>query len=219
MNRKLSRRVDFLGGFVINGGARSPNGERHSHTGGRDQEQRTTTDPVDGESTEDGSSIVEDVEDTVDQGLGGSGVDSDTVKNRVQVVGYQTVSGPLGEEGNSDDDQHSSLVTLADKERLEAAAPVGFLFDLQGGLDFFTFVGSQGVHLVTATVVLDDHSASLVLLSLVHEPSRRLGNEQNESDLEAAVSNVEKGKKLKNSPGKHWEDPAKRRGFATTSCC
>ena len=168
---------------MIGGRAGSPNCEADSHTSGRDQEERTTTDPITGKGTEDGSSVVEDVENTVDQGLGGSSGDSDTFENRVEVVGHQTVARPLREKGDADDDQHTSLVALADKEGLEAAALVGFLLELQGGLDLFAFVSSQGVRIVATAVVLDDDSPGFLLSSLVHEPSGRFEDQQDEGNL------------------------------------
>lgn len=175
--------VDFDGGFLVNGGASGPDAEADGHSRGGDQEQGSTSDSVAHQGAKDGGTVVVDVEDTVNQGLGFRVGDSDTDENLGEVVGNQTVTGPLGEEGDGDDDQHSPLVALADKERLEAAAVVGFLFDLQGVPDLFEFVGGQRVRLVTSAMVLDENFAGSFLSTLVHQPTGRLGDGEDECNL------------------------------------
>ena len=55
-----------------------------------------------------------------DEQLDGSIGDTDSLEDGVQVVRDETVTGPLGEEGDGNDDDHTSPVTLALVERSPA---------------------------------------------------------------------------------------------------
>ena len=66
---------------------------------------------------DDGSTVVVDLEDTVDEQLLSLTSDSDTVENFGEVVRDDTVTRPLREESESDDDPHSLEITLGLEQR------------------------------------------------------------------------------------------------------
>jgi len=64
-----------------------------------------------------GGSVVVDLKDTVDKELFTLTGDSDTVEDLGEVVRDETVTRPLREEGDGDNDPHSLEITLSLEER------------------------------------------------------------------------------------------------------
>lgn len=64
-----------------------------------------------------GSGVVVDLENAVDEQLLSLASDSDTVEDFGEVVGDETVTGPLREESEGNDDPHSLKVTLSLEQR------------------------------------------------------------------------------------------------------
>jgi hypothetical protein len=88
--------------LFVRSGHGSDDGIRDKHTSGRDDEEWATTSLLDGHGCGDGDDEVVDGEDTVDEGLIVRARDADTVQDLGEVVGDKTVSGPLGEDTNTD---------------------------------------------------------------------------------------------------------------------
>lgn len=93
---------DCVGGRVVSGDGVTGGGDglateeqEHADVGG--EEESTTTGPVADETTDDGDDEVVDLEDTVDQVLGSGVGDADRVQDLGEVVGDETVAGPLRE--------------------------------------------------------------------------------------------------------------------------
>ena len=64
-----------------------------------------------------GSGVVVNLENTVDKQLLSLASDSDTVEDLGKVVGDETVTGPLGEKGEGDDNPHSLEIALGLEQR------------------------------------------------------------------------------------------------------
>ena len=101
-------------GFPVGRAGSRPDGEHGAHTGGRDEEECSSTGLVDDQSTNNGGSVVVDLQDTVDEELLALTGDSDTVEDLGEVVRDETVTGPLREEGKSDDDSHPDVCQRRD---------------------------------------------------------------------------------------------------------
>ena len=85
-------------------------GEEEGHAGRRREEQEAAAPAVDLERREDGPEQVPDSEDAGDEQLDAVVRDADGVEDLVQVVRYETVSGPLREPCNGHDDDHTLAV-------------------------------------------------------------------------------------------------------------
>jgi hypothetical protein len=81
--------------------------EEHKHSSNTTQSKRSPTNFVDTESRDDRGDPIEDLQDTVDQGLIKRGSDTNCIEDLGQVVAYETVSGPLTEECQGHDNSHS----------------------------------------------------------------------------------------------------------------
>ena len=81
------------------------------HANARSQEELSPPDTLDQERSAQRNRKVPNLQDTVDQKLRGRARDADGVENPVEVVGDETVSGPLREEGNGDDDAQTLAVS------------------------------------------------------------------------------------------------------------
>jgi hypothetical protein len=92
--------------------------EEGDHADRRDDEQEPAAGTVNDERGGDGPGQVPDLEDTVDEQLGGRVRDADGVEDLVEVVRDETVAGPLREEGDGDDEAHALEVTGCGEERL-----------------------------------------------------------------------------------------------------
>jgi len=167
--------------------------EEHEHTSGGGEEEDTTTDLVDESGRTESPSQVPDLEDTVDEELDGLVEDTDGLEDTTEVVRHETVTGPLREEGEGDDDAH----TLAVSNSGEESGPADLLSDsaveLDGSLDFIVLVLDEWILLVTITVVVCEGLQSLSIATLVDQPTRRLGSEPDESDLNDGRETLKSG--------------------------
>ena len=63
----------------------------------------------------------------------------------VQIVGYQTIPGPLREESDGDDDPQALAIARLGDERLPANVVGDGSIELEGSLDLLDFVLDEGV--------------------------------------------------------------------------
>lgn len=110
------------------------------HETGRKQEEEATTQTVDHEGREHGPAQVPYLQNTVDEELSACTSNTDLVEDLVQVVGDETVTGPLREEGQSDDDAYALAVSRGGDERLPADVRSDRTVELKGSLDFLEFI-------------------------------------------------------------------------------
>lgn len=103
------------------------------------QEQLPPTDLLNEHRRGDSHAKVEDLQDTVDEGLGACGLDADGLEDDVDVVRDEAVAGPLREHAETDDDAHAAPVAGGAEE-----CPPGdfaeFAFERDGFADFAVLV-------------------------------------------------------------------------------
>jgi hypothetical protein len=146
----------------------------------------------DQESTYDNSGgVVIDLQDTVDEKLLSLALDSDTVQNLGEVVRDKTVTGPLREEGDGNNDPHSLKVTPGLEQREVGRSSLGLLFESQSFLDFLVLEFDEGIVRVASTVVLSDNVNSFLISTVVDEPSRGLGDKVDEDELDDGSKSLE----------------------------
>jgi len=176
-----------------NSGASCLQREEHDHTSGRCQEENAATDPIDQESGEKSPEHVPDLEDTVDEELDGGVGDTNGVEDLVEVVGDETVSGPLGEECEGNDDIHAFPVSGGSEKGLPANGLSDLTIEVNGGFDFFKLISDEGVFFVAVSVVIGEGLEGLFITTLGNQPTRRFWNEPDEENLKNGGGGLEGG--------------------------
>jgi len=131
-----------------------------------------------------GGRVVVDLKDTVDKELFTLTGDSDTIEDLGEVVRDETVTGPLREEGDSDNNPHSLEITLSLEKRDVGRCSLGLLFKPQSFLDFLILEFDQWVVRVASAVMLSDDMDSVFVSAVINKPSRGLGDEPDEDELD-----------------------------------
>ena len=106
------------------------------HETGRGEEEESTPKTVDSVRGIQSADETPDLEDAVDEELGTRIGDTDLVQDFGEIVRNETVPGPLGEEGDGDDDAHAFAVARGHDERFPANVGRNGPVELKGGLDF-----------------------------------------------------------------------------------
>jgi len=131
------------------------------------------------------------LEDTVDQKLDGGVGDTNTIEHLVEVVRDETVTRPLGEEGEGNDDPHALPVSGVLVEGLPADVGGNGAVEFDGGLDFVELVADERILVVAIGVVVGQGLEGLCLTTLGDEPTRGLGDEPDQSNLEDGRETLE----------------------------
>jgi hypothetical protein len=174
--------TDVLG-ILVGSGHGGDDGVGDQHTSGGDDEEGATTGAFDVQGGGDGDDEVVDGEDTVDEGLIVGVGDADTVEDLGEVVRDKTVSRPLGEDTNADDDPHAATIS-GSAEEIEPADASSLSLESKSLLDFIVLEGDERVRDVTVCVPSGDDVLGLFITTLVDQPTRGLGEEPNEEDLD-----------------------------------
>jgi len=144
----------------------------------------------DAHGSSDGNDEVPDGNDTVDQSLVAGARDANTVKDLVQVVGNETVSRPLREDTNANNDPQAAKVTRGTEE-VEPGSAFGLSFELNGFLDFVEFEVDERVILFSSSVVLGENPSGLSLAAFADQPSRGFWDQPDEQDLDDGGQTLE----------------------------
>lgn len=128
-------------------------------------------------------------------------LDADEGQNLVEIVRGKAVAGPLGEEGNGDDDAHTSPVARGGDERLPTDIRGDLTVEGEGGLDLLEFVFHERIFpksnasavsqmiegrrdsLVSICMVVCQRVQCLLVFALADQPPRALRHEKDEEDL------------------------------------
>lgn len=181
-----------VGSLLVSSGHSSNNSVGDKHTTGGNDEEWATTNPLDGHGSGDGNDEVVDGEDTVDERLVVRGRDTNSVKNLVEVVRDETVSGPLGEYTDTDDDPHAAAVTWG-AEQIDPRNAGSLRLESESLLDFVVLESNKWVIKVTTSVVPGDDLLAALILALVDQPTRGLGEEPDEQELDDGREGLEDG--------------------------
>lgn len=125
--------------------ANSLKNEEDKHAGHRGQEEDTTTNSVDQERSTKSPEQIPNLEDTIDEELDGGIGDTDSVEDAVEVVGNETVTRPLREEGEGEDDPETLQVASLGEDGLPANVGSNGAIELNSSLDFLKFILDEGV--------------------------------------------------------------------------
>lgn len=97
--------------------------------------------------------------------------DANGVENKGQVVGHHAAPTPLGEECDTNRDQHSSPVRGSAHEVNIRIGVVVQSISLQGFVDFGNLEVDEWRVVVAVSVILGEYLSSLLLLSVCNKPS------------------------------------------------
>ena len=115
-------------------------GVEQGHQSGRKQEEEPTTQTLDHEGGGHRPSQVPNLQNTIDGELCACTGDTDLVEDLTQVIRDETVTRPLREEGDGDDDVHTLAISRSSDERLPADIVSNRTVELDCGLDFLEFI-------------------------------------------------------------------------------
>lgn len=121
---------------------------------------------------------------TVDEQLSVGVSDTNIVQDRVKVVRDQTVTRPLGEESNRNNDPHALPVSSICEEGFPSDARNNIALELNGSLNFLEFVLNQRIVGIAIGVVVSESLECLFFTATAHEPTGRFGCEPDESNLD-----------------------------------
>lgn len=107
-----------------------------------------------------------------------------SVKDSVQIIRDETVSGPLREEGDGDGDDHTLPIAGGGIESGPADISGHSAVELYTGLDLVELEEDKRVCFIAVSVIMGQDLEGLRLSALGHEPTRRFRSEQNEEELE-----------------------------------
>jgi len=181
------------GSLFKRGGHGGNDGIRDKHTSGRDDEERATASLLDGHRGGDSDDKVVDGEDTVDESLIVGAGDSDTVEDLVEVVRDDTVSRPLREYTDTDDDPHAAAITWS-AEQVDPRDAGSLRFESNGLFDFVVLESDQGMVEITTSVISGDDRLGTLVLTPVDQPTRRLWDEPHKEQLDDRREGLEDGR-------------------------
>lgn len=124
-------RVEILRRLGVQRGTDGPADESDAHTSRGGEEEETTSNLVDRECSDNGPEVVVDLEDTVDKSLVASLCDSNTLEDLCEVIRDETVTRPLREEGDGNDDAKTTEVSLVGEKVLPRRRAGGFLLETE----------------------------------------------------------------------------------------
>jgi len=167
----------------IKGGADGLQREEQAHPSAGCEEEGPAANTVDHEAREDGPGKIPDLENTVDHELDGRIRDADRVEDFVEVVRYQTVAGPLGEESEGDDDPEAAAITRGREDGLPANVGSDCPIEIDRSFDFLVLVGDERICLVTIGVIISKGLQGLSVPPFGNKPSRGFWCKPDKADL------------------------------------
>ena len=123
----------------------------------------------------------------LDSGVG----DTDGLEDIIEVVRDKTVSRPLREEGDGDDNPHTLPVSRSRDKSLPADGLLNFTVELNGSPNFLVLVLDQGIFGVTIGVIVGEGLQSLLMATLADEPTGRFRAEPEEGNLDNGGETLE----------------------------
>lgn len=113
------------------------------------QKQQSPAQSVAKEGGKDGPEQVPDLKNTVNEQLGRRVGNADVFKNALQVIRDQTVTRPLTEESDGNDNAHTLPVSFCGNQGLPANVGGNGAVELDGALDFFKFIQYKRVLIIS----------------------------------------------------------------------
>jgi hypothetical protein len=180
-------------GFLLRR-ANRPNNEADAHRCSSSKEERSSSDAVDKQSAGHGDDERENREATVDAELGVRVGYTDGVVDVGGVVGDETVAGPLGEETERAEEQEPVPVALGLEEVEVRRRLLVLEFQTEGLLDLGILELHCRVVDVAIRVVLAEDVECLFVALLCDQPTWRLGDPEDEDELDDGGERLSKGR-------------------------
>ena len=146
--------------------------EENDHADNGGHEKDTTANPVNEGSGEESPEQIPDLEDTVNQELYGGVFDADGNKNLAKVVRNQTVTGPLGEEGEGNNNPHSASISWGSKEILPPNGGGDLTVKFDGCFDFLELILDKAIVFIAIGVVIGKGFQGLLIAAFANQPTR-----------------------------------------------
>jgi len=141
-------------GDGVTGGADSLEGEKEQHPSARTEEENPSPDAFDERGGGDGPRQIPNLEDTVDEELCSRTGDANGLEHFVEIVGDETVSGPLRKPSESDNDCQTLTVTGGLDQGHPTNGGSDSLVEIDGGFDFLELVLDEWIPFIAVGVVV-----------------------------------------------------------------
>jgi len=171
------KRDDRMGGTLVScvgvdGRAGGLQCEKNDHAYDGGHEEDTTANLVNKGGGEESPEQIPDLEDTINQELYGGVLNADGNKNLIKVVRNETVAGPLGEEGEGNNDPHTAPISRSGEEILPPNGRGNLTVKIDGGFDFLELVLDKGILFVAIGVVIGKGFQGLLTAAFANQPTR-----------------------------------------------
>ena len=131
------------------------------------------------------------VDEELDRGVG----NTNAVEDILEVIRDETVTRPLREEGDSDNNDHTSPVSRGSNESLPANVSSNLGIEFEGSLDFLILVLDDTIIFVTIGVIVGQSAQSLSIATFADEPTGGLWDKDDEADLKDGGDTLQEGRK------------------------
>ena len=168
---------DSMGGALVScvsvdGGASGLQCEKNDHADNGGHEEDTTANLVNKGRGEESPEQIPDLEDTVNQELYGGVHNANGNENLIKVVRNETVAGPLGEEGEGNNDPHAAPISRCGEEVLPPNGRGNLTVKLDGGFYFLELVLDKGILFVAIGVVIGKGFQGSLTAAFANQPTR-----------------------------------------------
>ena len=153
-------------GDSVTGGADSLEGEEEQHANARGDKKDPSPNTFDERGGSDSPCKIPNLEDTVDEELGSCIGDTNGLEYFVEVVGDETISGPLREPSDSDDNRQAFAVTGGLDQGHPTNGGTNSPVEIDGGPDFFVLVLNERILLIAISVIVGQGVESLGIPAL-----------------------------------------------------
>lgn len=179
--------------FLVNASAENgPDEEGKEHANSRDEQNRATSETINVEGDEEVDEQRHGLGTAVDAQLVHGGSDADTVKNELEVVGDNTVAGPLTEDSEGNNEHETTAVTASSEEVHPLGVGVGLLVHGHGSANLVVLNLDDLVIDITLGVVLGEHVESILVAVLGNHETRALRNPPDDAEDDNGAPALEK---------------------------
>lgn len=176
------------------GRANRPNNEGNAHGASCSQEERATSEAIDHHSAGHGNNERQDGETAVETKLGIGISYANALEDLLGVVGDKTVTRALGEDTEGGKKHQPVPVALGLQEIEVGGSLLVHELQAEGLLDFLVFELDGGVVSIAVGMVFGQDSESLLVALLADQPTRGLGDPEDEGELDNRRSSLGQGR-------------------------
>jgi hypothetical protein len=146
--------------------------EKYDHADDGGHKEDTTANLVNKGGGEESPEQIPDLEETVKQKLYRGVYNADGLKNLIKVVRNEAVAGPLGEEGEGNNDPHTASISCGGEEMLPPSGGGNQTVKFDGGFNFLKLILDKGILFVAISVVIGKGFQCLLIAAFANQPTR-----------------------------------------------